>query len=259
MNLLAINHIVNRYKKTGTLYLNGLGLRTFPTEFSAYNDVKRLNLSSNLLTDLSFLSHFTKLEGLWLSDNRINNIEVIKQLKELGILYLDNNEIEDISPLLSLQKIQRLSLCNNKITDIPESFFLIDLPIKLESGDSYFNGIYIADNPIYYPPLEIIKQGRSGVNSYINSIRESSMPLNEVKVIFVGDGAAGKTSLLKRLRGKEFNEKESQTHGIRIERDEIKFRDEDIKVNFWDFGGQEIMHATHQFFLTQRCIYILSP
>ena len=30
-----------------------------------------------------------------------------------------------------------------------------------------------------------------------------------------------------------------------------------VKINIWDFGGQEILYATHQFFLTQRSIYIL--
>lgn len=28
-------------------------------------------------------------------------------------------------------------------------------------------------------------------------------------------------------------------------------------MNIWDFGGQEIYHATHQFFLTRRSLYIL--
>jgi len=28
-------------------------------------------------------------------------------------------------------------------------------------------------------------------------------------------------------------------------------------VNIWDFGGQEIYHATHQFFLTHRSLYLL--
>ncbi len=31
----------------------------------------------------------------------------------------------------------------------------------------------------------------------------------------------------------------------------------EVRVNIWDFGGQEIMHATHQFFLTKRTIYLL--
>ena len=30
-----------------------------------------------------------------------------------------------------------------------------------------------------------------------------------------------------------------------------------IALNIWDFGGQEIMHATHQFFLTKRSLYLL--
>jgi len=32
---------------------------------------------------------------------------------------------------------------------------------------------------------------------------------------------------------------------------------EDIKLHVWDFGGQEIMHSTHQFFLTERSLYLL--
>jgi internalin A len=30
-----------------------------------------------------------------------------------------------------------------------------------------------------------------------------------------------------------------------------------VRLNIWDFGGQEIMHATHQFFLTERSLYLL--
>ena len=30
-----------------------------------------------------------------------------------------------------------------------------------------------------------------------------------------------------------------------------------MRVHVWDFGGQEIMHATHQFFLTHRSLYLV--
>lgn len=33
--------------------------------------------------------------------------------------------------------------------------------------------------------------------------------------------------------------------------------EEEIRLNVWDFGGQEIYHATHQFFLTKRSVYLL--
>jgi hypothetical protein len=32
---------------------------------------------------------------------------------------------------------------------------------------------------------------------------------------------------------------------------------EPVKLNIWDFGGQEIQHSTHQFFLTTRSLYLL--
>ena len=33
--------------------------------------------------------------------------------------------------------------------------------------------------------------------------------------------------------------------------------EEEARLHIWDFGGQEIMHSTHQFFLTQRSLYLL--
>ncbi|WP_226992379.1 COR domain-containing protein [Desulfatibacillum aliphaticivorans] len=83
------------------------------------------------------------------------------------------------------------------------------------------------------------------------------MPLNQAKVILVGEGKVGKTSLLNRLIDNEFNAKEDQTKGIEIRRWPIQLENEEINLNVWDFGGQEIMHATHQFFLTKRSIYVL--
>ena len=106
------------------------------------------------------------------------------------------------------------------------------------------------------PPPEIILQGHEAVRAYFGELfaRKS---LNEVKVILVGEGASGKTSLVKRILGNQFNKKEKQTHGIRISRNKFHYDDQQFLVHFWDFGGQEVMHATHQFFLTKRCLYVL--
>ena len=38
---------------------------------------------------------------------------------------------------------------------------------------------------------------------------------------------------------------------------EIENQQSKVQLNIWDFGGQEIMHATHQFFLTKRSLYLL--
>jgi internalin A len=50
----------------------------------------------------------------------------------------------------------------------------------------------------------------------------------------------------------------STTEGIDIKMWKIPtVSSSDFRVNIWDFGGQEIYHSTHQFFLTKRSLYLL--
>ena len=81
--------------------------------------------------------------------------------------------------------------------------------------------------------------------------------LNEAKVLLVGQGGVGKTSLVKRLVDGGFDPEENKTEGIDIRKWHVEVDGERIRLNVWDFGGQEIMHATHQFFLTKRSLYLL--
>ncbi len=93
---------------------------------------------------------------------------------------------------------------------------------------------------------------------YYFRIFAAQRPLNEAKLILVGRGGVGKTSLVKKLLFNNFNEHETKTEGIAISEWHLTLHDsETIRLNLWDFGGQEIMHATHQFFLTQRSLYLL--
>jgi len=81
--------------------------------------------------------------------------------------------------------------------------------------------------------------------------------LNEVKVLLVGEGGVGKTSLVKRLMGQPCDPGEKMTEGILVEQWYVPLGNESLRLNIWDFGGQEIMHATHQFFLTRRSLYLV--
>jgi small GTP-binding protein len=92
---------------------------------------------------------------------------------------------------------------------------------------------------------------------YRGLAKEKELPLREAKILLVGDGGAGKTSLVKCLLGGGYDPNESQTHGINIDAWTVKDGENEIKAHLWDFGGQEIMHATHQFFLSKRSLYVL--
>jgi small GTP-binding protein len=79
-------------------------------------------------------------------------------------------------------------------------------------------------------------------------------------LVFVGEGAVGKTCTLNRLRNLNFSVTEETTHGIDIDEWELAYpQDKSLTMRLltWDFGGQQIYNATHQFFLTRRSVYIL--
>ena len=82
--------------------------------------------------------------------------------------------------------------------------------------------------------------------------------MNEAKLILVGRGSVGKTSIVNRLLLDRFDKDEQKTDGISISQWTLTLAGIDrVRLHLWDFGGQEIMHATHQFFLTRRSLYVL--
>ena len=60
--------------------------------------------------------------------------------------------------------------------------------------------------------------------------------------------------------GEPVDEQEETTHGIEIKALDVGHPAEAgvvMRLNAWDFGGQVIYQATHQFFLTDRSLFIL--
>ncbi len=107
-------------------------------------------------------------------------------------------------------------------------------------------------------PKEVEAQGPAAINAYIASQvkRKATQPLNRVRTIFIGYGEAGKTSLIRALHGEEVVQgNEAMTPGIEIR--EWMGAGGGLTTHFWDFGGQVVAHATHQFFLRSSCLYVL--
>jgi len=93
--------------------------------------------------------------------------------------------------------------------------------------------------------------------TYLKQLKETTEN-NEAKLILVGNGGVGKTCLANWLIKNKFLE-DKITEGINISEWITSPPDSEnskIKLNIWDFGGQEIYHATHQFFLTTRSVYL---
>jgi len=255
---------------TDVRFLKGLrGLETLNLSFNRISNfellaeltgLKTLHLHKNQISDIGFLEKLTLLQTLDLSDNKISDISFLGGLGRLQTLDLNYNEILDISFLEKLNVLQSVDLRNNQIKKVPLPFFQSGMELTMGKYDS--NGLCLHGNPIESPPLEIIEQGKQSVLDWFEATRRK---LNEIKIILIGDPKAGKTSILRRLKYDEFYENEEQTDGINIEHIQFGQCDtfkghpslEKITAHFWDFGGQEIMNATHQFFLTNRSVYLL--
>ncbi len=152
----------------------------------------------------------------------------IGQLTNLEGLYLENSQLESLPPELGLlTNLVALDLVGNPLTSLSP---------------------------------EIVAQGTLAILTFLRDQLGESSRQWVSKLLLVGEGGVGKTSLLRALRGEEFDTGESTTLGIEIKPVELEHPTEanvTMQLNAWDFGGQEIYHATHQFFLTGRSLYLL--
>jgi hypothetical protein len=78
-----------------------------------------------------------------------------------------------------------------------------------------------------------------------------------VKLILVGEGAVGKSSLLAALRDEPWVEHRDRTHGLQIKPVEVEHAGQAITLNGWDFGGQQVYRPTHQLFFTAPAVYLV--
>ncbi|MEO9125572.1 MAG: COR domain-containing protein, partial [Microcoleus sp.] len=182
--------------------------------------------------------------------------ETISQLSNLTQLCVGWNQITEIPNAIGqLSNLTQLNLSNNQIEKIPEC--LERLP-KLEKLD-------LRCNPLPISPEVLGNEDESGtpaaIFNYLQKLRSGEVrPLNEAKLLIVGESEAGKTTLAKKLLNPDYElqKQEPSTEGIDVMRwDFTQPNGKPFRIHLWDFGGQEIYHHTHQFFLTERSLYIL--
>jgi internalin A len=230
-----------------------LRLTRLPNSLQQLTHVANLDLSGNLLADLpGWFGALSRLTRLDLGRNRLPHIPgPIAGLRQLRFLGLDGNRLSSIPDwIFHLQELQFLSLGENRLTSLPVG--LGALP-RLTALD-------LAGNPDLALPREVVQAGTAAVLAFLRARKDGSVPQWRSKVLVVGEGQVGKTSIVKALAGEPHNPAEPTTHGMRIRDLSLQHPERtgvDMALSFWDFGGQDIYHATHQFFLTDRSLFLL--
>ena len=222
--------------------------------------LQSLDLSSNQVSDFRFLENLTGLQSLRLWNNQISDIRFLEYLTGLQSLDLSYNQISDIRFLQNLTGLQSLHLSENRVTEFPK--FLLGMP-RLTKLNLY-------GNPIGDVPYEIINTGYlffsnclKGARDYFSALEKGSVPNVEAKLILLGNGRVGKTSLVRAMLDRAFCENVESTDQISLRPWQLengktgKLKAPPLQVNIWDFGGQEIYYATHRIFLRTRALFLL--
>jgi predicted ATPase len=259
-----------------SLNLSDNQLTTLPDSLGQLTQLTSLNLSNNQLTSLpDSLINLKQIQNLNLNRNLLtvfpNIIIHLKQLKILSFgVYGDNifEQFRDFKPningnqlrtipdsICSLTNLEDLDFMDTCLTDLPPSIVQLDHLKRLN-----------LDNTPLNPALQsAYDQGLDAIKAYLRSLEQNAEPLYEAKLVLVGEGGVGKTTLLNALmKNGERTPKadEATTHGVKIDVNALQVAHPEkdgvnIQLNAWDFGGQEVYRVTHQFFFSRRSLYLL--
>ena len=228
-------------------------LITVPESIGNITNLIRLDVRSNQLTTVpESLTKLTNLRALILRSNQLTTVpESLTKLTNLTQLDLSRNQLKIVpESLTKLTNLTQLDLSSNQLTTVPESLTKLTNLTKLD----------LSGNPLKTPPIEIAENGIEAIRSYFRQLKEGKDYIYEAKLLIIGEAGAGKTTLAKKIENPDYqlHKKEKSTEGIDIIQWTFPLENgRDFRVNIWDFGGQEIYHATHQFFLTKRSLYTL--
>eukprot|EP00903_Cladosiphon_okamuranus_P010529 g9959.t1 len=249
-----------------------------PEALGSLINLTGLDLSHNKLTGPipEALGSLTNLTGLRLAVNQLTGPipEVLGSLTNLTKLYLSGNQLTGTVPLgvWKLPSLQRLRLADNLLTHftVPEgetaaTDVVLDCMERLERHRAArsFKGLYAAGNPWEFPPAAVVANGLESIRKYYHTWEQCDFRLVEVlalKVVFVGAYGAGKTSLARSIkmgrgdRTPDVDDNSRTTVGVDLHNHNLS---NGTECKIYDVAGQVTYYGLHQFFLTERAVYVI--
>ncbi|MEM7392909.1 MAG: hypothetical protein AAF492_11240, partial [Verrucomicrobiota bacterium] len=218
-----------------------------------------------------------QLERLWLNDClALEEKEILAWMEACPELtHLDLSGCKQLTRLPVLPpklKVLKLAGCE-KLETLPET-----LPASLDhldlSGTATLQSmprppdalrtLYLHSSGLKTPPKALHgEEGKSVAADVREYFRFERVEQNRCKLLLLGNGRAGKTTLAKWLVGEERKADEPSTHAVRLVewstslKHPGRSKSRPATIQIWDFGGQDIYHNAHHMFLEGYCVFLI--
>jgi GTPase SAR1 family protein/predicted transcriptional regulator YdeE len=234
--------------------------------------VEFLDLSRNNFTQFSYMGEsLPSLKVLDMSYNQATIEEFVlssEAFPHLECLFLHSSLIKQLEIFGTFPRLRTIDVSQNQLTTF--SLALAD--------SNYFpcmESLYLYGNPISNLPKEVFDKERANVWEEVSILLRSLQKdrvayLHEAKMILIGNGEVGKTSIRLKLIDKQAKlpEIHERTQGLDIDfvntysvkniLPEVSQLQEpiDFQLHIWDFGGQGRYREVQQLFCSRKSLYL---
>ena len=179
-------------------------------------------------------------------------LKMFRNLKKIGFDSPENVYLELPDWFDQYKSLQQVLLRRSRIRAVPEGLVKTGLPFRMFGNRA--EGIFLQDATLQKGDLTLFASARNVIEAYYQGRSEEVL---ECKVIFLGDGGVGKSSLIDRIAHQKYEKNTIPTRGVVMTLWNHTINGSDYTLRFMDFGGQEIMHSMHRCFLTEHTIYVV--
>lgn len=260
--------------KLETIDLDGADLKELPTWIFSLKKLRCLSLSKLHLNRFpELVCKLLNLEELYIDSTHFliwpNKIVLPKKMK---CIILDG---------AILPKIHNTNICRlpDAIIELKPRYVRNQLSIEREDerfqvslGGDISEGL--DENLLFHSNPEVSYSYLKNLYTAAEEKKENNyglVRLKDIKIVLLGGGAVGKSSLVQRLCLSDPDDDNiplepiETTHGVNIDYqleldniwDKTNKRYENFTARFWDFGGQDKYKSINKLLLTDKAIYII--
>ena len=249
--------------------ISGTSISTLPESIGNLTNLQGLAIIDTSISTLpESIGNLTNLQrliiiGISISTSISTLPDSIGNLTNLQILFMGGISIRTLPDWIGeLPNLTKLELSELTLDAIPKSLGLRGMKFTEDIDDFRSSNeavVLLHNTTLTEQPISVFLE----TPELIPDLYAAQVPLHESKVIFLGDGGAGKSYTIKRMMngGEPETEQQpyltSETPGVEILDMPAEYGDEAFTVHFWDFGGQEILHSMHRCFLTEETGYVV--